>query len=438
MSKVISNHEKLNPSAKISPNLISTQQSNEENQTTTKAIGQSTGSQPSGGLQIVHVTIGRVRLRTTDSSLNSILDSIAQDLRSLDGVTEVSGNEQTGSLVINFDEDKLSLAQILALQSDFEILQPQASSDSASKSDPFAAWKSLSFWKEQGISLIPMMTGMAVTGGLGIHGWVSIPVYMIAADATRGVIGYLGQVSTSEKNKNSHTSSAIKSDIKEESELSKEEGKSTIQQEKSTNVDKASEVVAPAKIDYSVVHAIAGRIRLNVPKIALDRAYGRRLERLVKTDAQVTSVRVNFDAASIAIAYKSNQIPLSHWVSLIELALETNPPTQLIPTANEPLKQVSQTAEITQTTAANQTTEITQTAEVINSTTPKQTTLAQSAEITETTAANQTTDITQSAEVINSKTAKQTTPKLSSLWTNLKSPGMSFLLGIMANLHLKM
>jgi len=399
MTKTISNREKLTLSPKISPNLISTPQSNEVNQSISKVIAQSTGLQPSGGLQIVHVTTGRVRLRTTDSSLNSILDNIAQDLRSLDGVREVSVNEETGSLVINFDENKLSLPQILALKSDFEILQPQASSDSAIKSDPFAPWKSLSFWKEQGISLIPMMTGMAVTGGLGIHGWVSIPVYMIAADATRGVIGYLGSQVSIEKNKNSHTSSAIK----DESELSKKEGKSTIEQEKSTNVDKASDVVAPAKIDYSVVHAIGGRIRLNVPKIAVDRAYGRRLERIVKTDPQVSSVRVNFDAASIAIAYKSNQIPLSHWVSLLELALEINPPTVGITTANEPLKQVSHTNEITDATMANQT----------------------------------DLKVSQTAEVINSTTAKQTTPELSSLWTNLKPPAMSFSLGIMANLPLE-
>ncbi|NEU72896.1 hypothetical protein PI95_010050 [Hassallia byssoidea VB512170] len=373
MTKSISNHKKLNLSAKISPD-ISTQQSNEVNQSTTKTIKQSTGLQPSGGLQIVHVTTGRVRLCTTDSSLNSILDSIAQDLRCLDGVREVCVNEQTGSLIINFDEDKLSLPQILAKNSNFDI-QPQAKSDSASNLDPFAAWKSLSFWKEQGISLIPMMTGLAVTRGLGIYGWVSIPVYMIAADATRGVIGYLGQLSTSEKNKNYHSSSAIKSDIKDESKLS-------IQEEKSTNVDKPNEVIAPAKIDYSVVHAINGRIRLNVPKIAVDRAYGRRLERLVKSDAQVTSVRVNYDAASIAIAYQQSEIPLSHWVSLIELALETKPPTYQ-------QSEISQTAEITETTTANQT---------------------------------------------NLKVSQST---LSSPWTNLKPPAMSFSLGIMANLPLE-
>lgn len=393
MTKTISNREKLSASDKISSDLISTQQSNKTRHITTKAMTQATQSQPSGGLEIVHVTTGRVRLRTTDSSLNSILDSIAQDLRSLEGVREVTVNEQTGSLVVNFDEDKLSLPQILALKSDIEIQQPQASSDSASKTDPFAAWKSPSFWKEQGISLIPMMTGLAVTGGLGIHGWVSIPVYMIAADATRGVIGYIGsQVPTSEKNEGNNTSSAIKSDISE----------STIQPEKSTNVDKTSEVVTPAKIDYSVVHQIPRRIRLNVPKIAEDRAYGRRLERIVKTDAQVTSVRVNFGAASIAIAYQSRDIPLSYWVSLMELALEINPPTLEMTTTKQPLEEVSQTPEITNATTTNHTTPVSQTAEVTDAT-----------------------------------TANQTTPQLSSLWSSLKSPAMSLSLGMMANLPLE-
>ncbi|MEH1840541.1 MAG: HMA2 domain-containing protein [Nostoc sp.] len=398
MTKNSSNREKLNIFAKISPNLISTSQSNEVNHSTTKAI-----AQPSGALQIVHVTTGRVRLRTTDSSLNSILNNIAQDLRSIEGVREVAVNEQTGSLVVNFDEDKLSLPQILALKSDIEIQQPQASSDSPSKTDPFAAWKSPSFWKEQGISLIPMMTGLAVTGGLGIHGWVSIPVYMIAADATRGVIGYLGsQVQTSEKNEGNYTSSAIKSDISE----------STIQQEN-------SEVVEPAKIDYSVVHQIPGRIRLNLPKIAQDRAYGRRLERIVKTDAQVTNVRVNFDAASIAIAYQSGNIPLSYWVSLMELALKINPPTLGITTANQPLQEISQTTEITDATTANHTTPV-----------------AHTAEVTDATTVNHTTPVAQTAEITDATRVNHTTPELSSLWTKLKSPAMSISLGFMANFPL--
>jgi hypothetical protein len=81
--------------------LISKQQTKEVSQTNIK-MAQSTDSQASSRLQIVHVTIGRLRLRTTDSSFNSVLDNIAQDLRSIEGVREVVVNEQTGSLVVNF------------------------------------------------------------------------------------------------------------------------------------------------------------------------------------------------------------------------------------------------------------------------------------------------------------------------------------------------
>jgi hypothetical protein len=112
MTRNTSNRGNLNVFAKISSNLISKQQTKEVSQTNIK-MAQSTDSQASSRLQIVHVTTGRVRLRTTDSSFNSILDNIAQDLRSIEGVREVVVNEQTGSLVVNFDKDKLSLPQIL-------------------------------------------------------------------------------------------------------------------------------------------------------------------------------------------------------------------------------------------------------------------------------------------------------------------------------------
>jgi hypothetical protein len=402
MAKTISSSEKSRPSPNRSLDLTSAQQHNNQ------AIAQLTGLQPASGWQIVHVTTGRVRLRTTDSDLNSILDTIAQDLRQQDGVKKVSVNEQMGSLVVNFDENKLSLAQFLSLHPSLPIYQPQTAPEHASQTDPLAAWKSWNFWKEQSISLIPLMMGLAVTRGLGIQGWVSIPAYMIAADATRTVIGFLGsQASTLEKSKNPSTGCAITSDIIREDELSKIEGKSPTQQHRSTdNVDKASEMAAKsAKVSYSVVHTMPGRIRLKIEKIAQDYAYGRRLERLLKTDTQVTNVRVNINAASIAIAYHSPEIPLSHWVSLMELALETNPPTQsILTTANQPLlEQVSQAAEITDATTANQTSHMTETGEITDATTA--------------------TD--------------EKTSDLSSFWTNLKPPAMSFCLGIMANLALE-
>lgn len=70
--------------------------------------------------------------------------------------------------------------------------------------------------------------------------------------------------------------------------------------------------------------------------LAEDRAYGKRLEKLIKTDPQVMSVRINYSAASIAIAYQPDEVDITHWVSLMELALETNPPTSQPPEVIHP------------------------------------------------------------------------------------------------------
>jgi hypothetical protein len=48
--------------------------------------------------------------------------------------------------------------------------------------------------------------------------------------------------------------------------------------------------------------------------------YTQRLEKLLKTDATVASIRVNRDAASIAINYRSDGIPVSYWLNLLQLA----------------------------------------------------------------------------------------------------------------------
>ncbi|NWF58918.1 MAG: hypothetical protein HXY43_06315 [Fischerella sp.] len=61
----------------------------------------------------------------------------------------------------------------------------------------------------------------------------------------------------------------------------------------------------PAKVAYSVAHAIPGRVRFRVPRIAEDPKYVQRLEALLKADPTVIEQRVNPCAASIAITYKS-------------------------------------------------------------------------------------------------------------------------------------
>ncbi|MFN6572281.1 HMA2 domain-containing protein [Dendronalium sp. ChiSLP03b] len=89
----------------------------------------------------------------------------------------------------------------------------------------------------------------------------------------------------------------------------------------------------PAKVDYSIVHAIPGRVRFHIPQIASDPKYVQRLETLLKADPAVRSERVNKDAASIAIAYETEMLRdakkrvqsvfagiVSHLVSLIQSA----------------------------------------------------------------------------------------------------------------------
>lgn len=73
--------------------------------------------------------------------------------------------------------------------------------------------------------------------------------------------------------------------------------------EKKTNVpEKISHV------SYSVAHAIPGRIRFRIYRLVKDSEYASKLKRLMELDSRVTSVRVNSQAASIVINYKTNEL----------------------------------------------------------------------------------------------------------------------------------
>jgi len=237
----------------------------------------------------LHITPGRLRIRLGHGNWDQQLERIRQHLQQQDGVREVVINQQIGSLVITFDENQFPCPEMLATLQQLGIQEPQNPPDLTNQTDLLSEWKSWDFWKNQSIALIPLLTGLGVTGGLGIKGLAAIPLYILTADTTRWVMNYLEPSAT-----------------------------------------QSAPTPPAAKIAYRVVHQIPGRIRFYVPQITNDRAYGRRLERLLKTDKNVTHVRVNSDAASVAVAYKSEskEISISHWVELMELALQTNPPSQ--------------------------------------------------------------------------------------------------------------
>ncbi|QSJ17320.1 hypothetical protein JYQ62_37840 [Nostoc sp. UHCC 0702] len=64
----------------------------------------------------------------------------------------------------------------------------------------------------------------------------------------------------------------------------------------------------PAKVDYSIAHAIPGRVRFHIPQIASDPQFVQRLETLLQADPTVKSERVNHNAASIVINYETQML----------------------------------------------------------------------------------------------------------------------------------
>lgn len=335
MAKTITSRVRSSPDLRISADLTSTQRQSDELKVNTNSsrLGQSSELQISAtGMQVVHATNGRIRIKATDGSLSYNIKAIAKHLKQYKGVKEVSTNEQTLSMVVTFDENKLPLPKMLAILQQLNIQTAQ----NAPLADPFAPWKSLDFWKEQTVSFIPLITGLAVTGGLGISGLRSIPLYMITAEATRLVIDYLEPYMTGRD--------AVKESAK--TVVTTEECQPVAAGDKITKT-----TIKSSEVDYNVVHEIPGRIRFHIPQIASDRAYAKRLEKLLKTDALVIQVRMNCDAASLAISYKKSKVAVSHWVSLMESALQTNPtppitkvPAQT-PVAIEELNKTSTTLE---------------------------------------------------------------------------------------------
>ncbi|MFL9455201.1 HMA2 domain-containing protein [Tolypothrix bouteillei VB521301_2] len=63
-----------------------------------------------------------------------------------------------------------------------------------------------------------------------------------------------------------------------------------------------------SNIEYSIVHATPGRIRISVPQLKKNLEYAKKLEQLLNSLDSVVRVRFNPQAASIAIRYDANNI----------------------------------------------------------------------------------------------------------------------------------
>ncbi|MEH2229389.1 MAG: hypothetical protein V7K71_07045 [Nostoc sp.] len=118
----------------------------------------------------------------------------------------------------------------------------------------------------------------------------------------------------------------------------------SVSKTKSNSVSSNSVIQQPkktAKVAYSIAHAIPGRIRFRVPRIACDPKYVQRLETLLKSDSTVTSERVNSAARSVVITYKTGMMRDSQKRVQSFLSPSISHLANLIESANDPATAIS-------------------------------------------------------------------------------------------------
>ncbi|MEQ8961100.1 MAG: hypothetical protein RLP02_24780, partial [Coleofasciculus sp. C2-GNP5-27] len=239
------------------------------------------------------------------------------------GVREIRTNEQIGSLLITFDTSQLSLAQLFEILRDLgiaEIKQPQSKEPLDSEA-----------WKKAGTQLqsfIPLLIGLLTTRQLGIQGWRSIPVYLLTANVVRQIMQNLdlAEGKTEEKAEGTSMSSKEVKGQKADGNNADVDGQNMTKATPYEQNGKPPTVAfnTHSTVVYSLVHAVPGRMRFRVPKVAEDSAYLRRLQSLVKKDDWITQMRCNSTVASVVMTYNPMQVSEAeaglHGISLIQIA----------------------------------------------------------------------------------------------------------------------
>ncbi|MFP4123241.1 MAG: HMA2 domain-containing protein [Coleofasciculus sp.] len=287
---------------------------------------------PEREVEILHVVPGRLRLRVLGEEPGTVLRAVTPRLRKRVGVREIRTNEQIGSLLITFDTNQLSLAQLFKMLGDLgiaEIKQPQSK-------EPLDA----EAWKKAGTQLqsfIPLLIGLLTTRQLGIQGWRSIPVYLLITNVVRQIM-QSWDLAEGESEGTAEGRSMLSNNVKGQRAEAQKQGGKAERNNADLNGDNIPNVTpdqqngnqstvalnANSTVVYGLVHAVPGRMRFRVPKVAEDSAYLRRLQSLVKKDDWITQMRCNSTVASVVITYNPMQVGEAeaglHFISLIQIA----------------------------------------------------------------------------------------------------------------------
>ncbi|ACK71758.1 hypothetical protein PCC7424_3362 [Gloeothece citriformis PCC 7424] len=232
------------------------------------------------GFEILHSVANRVRLRALDTKTKNRLTEIAQHLRKQAGIQTVRINQDTGNLVITYDQSIVSRAQVQRFLEPYGVTQETPSPELLGSDSYAQTLKRLS-------SFIPPVVGIAAARGLGVGGWQGLATYIVTSRVTRGVMNQfdLPFVQGSQK----------------DSPLEDKQGDQTL----NDGTIETTQSKHPAASDYRVIHEIPGRIRLSIPRVKGDLDYVKTLENLAQRDNRITSVRVNRETGSVVIQYRT-------------------------------------------------------------------------------------------------------------------------------------
>ncbi|MBV9390024.1 MAG: cadmium-translocating P-type ATPase [Chroococcidiopsidaceae cyanobacterium CP_BM_ER_R8_30] len=89
------------------------------------------------------------------------------------------------------------------------------------------------------------------------------------------------------------------------------------------------QVALSVEVAYSIVHIIPGRVRFRVPRLIHDANFAQQLQTVLEAEAQVTRIRINRDAASVAITYESSTSDAKMRLYLVRLLQKAGGPVIL-------------------------------------------------------------------------------------------------------------
>ena len=244
-------------------------------------------------IEVVHATPGRVRIKVRNHK-----ETVAQNLRQIEGIYSVILQPDTDSLVLKFDTRKLSLSQLLA-----QLTVPRCGPENQLESRRLSPGETVTLTPTSEPStevietLIRMSAAMLLNRHLGISGWVSLPVSYATGQATAKVIN------------------GVKPQLKNAALLTANFNP--------INSNRSED----KKVEISVIHSTPGRIRLRVPQVKEDSRYAKRLERFAEQISGIKQIKINPTTASVTIIHQfTGAVKLESELNrLFEKVAETQP-----------------------------------------------------------------------------------------------------------------